>query len=580
MKHKTLSFLLISTFLVTLFTGCGLYSPSNNDANNTYDDFIVVDVYNSRANMQGIQSGWFAKIVKDKFNMELNIIAPKISGNNSLLNIRTASGNVGDLIICGTENGDLMKLVEEELILDMSDLLKGKYIMKYQSAINSLNENLSQDGIFAIPSEISTLSPVQPNEGMDLTFGPYLRWDVYSLVGYPQMSTLEDLLPVLEKMRDAMPNTETGNKTYGFSFFRDWDQNFMTCAKQPACFYGYDEVGFVLAKADGSDYQSIIDKDSLYMRNLKLYFHANQLGLVDPDSPTQSFEEMSNKYDDGSILYSPWPWVSQPEFNTIENKAQGKGYMLAPIDDMKILSYGCSPAGNQNVVIAIGSQAEDPQRLADFINWLYSPEGIQAGCAQPSNGTAGPKGLTWEMGDDGPYLTEFGIKALLSGDADVPEEWGGSTWDQGVSQLNFITITENDLDPDGYPYYYALWDSILSMDATPLDLDWKTHLNTDAYSTLKYLEENDQMIIAPGNDYIVPPTTSDITAMRRQCRSVIIDYSWKMVFASDEESFNALYNEMVTKVKAFGYEDVLTLDLKNAKDQDDARKRAVASAFN
>ena len=37
--------------------------------------------------------------------------------------------------------------------------------------------------------------------------------------------------------------------------------------------------GFVLVKADSSDYQSIIEPDSLYMRVLKLYFDANQMGL-------------------------------------------------------------------------------------------------------------------------------------------------------------------------------------------------------------------------------------------------------------------------------------------------------------
>lgn len=64
----------------------------------------------------------------------------------------------------------------------------------------------------------------------------------------------------------------------------------MNAVKQPCCFYGYDEYGFVLVKADSSDYQSIIEPDSLYMRVLKLYFDANQMGLVDPESSTQSYE--------------------------------------------------------------------------------------------------------------------------------------------------------------------------------------------------------------------------------------------------------------------------------------------------
>ena len=40
--------------------------------------------------------------------------------------------------------------------------------------------------------------------------------------------------------------------------------------------------------------------------------------------------------------------------------------------------------------------------------------------AQLSGATAGPESPTWEMGDDGPYLTEFGKKAMMGGT-------GGST---------------------------------------------------------------------------------------------------------------------------------------------------------
>ena len=38
---------------------------------------MTVEVFDSLASNQGLQkSGWFAKIVKDKFNIKLNIIAP------------------------------------------------------------------------------------------------------------------------------------------------------------------------------------------------------------------------------------------------------------------------------------------------------------------------------------------------------------------------------------------------------------------------------------------------------------------------------------------------------------------------
>jgi multiple sugar transport system substrate-binding protein/putative aldouronate transport system substrate-binding protein len=579
MIKKFLCVFMVITMSLLSLSGCsgGLSGKESEEC--PYEEFIVVDVFDSLANYQGIQSGWFAKIIKDKFNMELNIIAPNVaSGGDTLFEIRTASGNLGDLIICSTEDGAMQDLVDEGLVIDMSDLLEGKDIMNYGTSISILNDKLNQEGLYAIPSEISSLPATTSCEGLDLNYGPYLRWDIYSSIGYPQMSSLEDLLPVLKRMQEIMPESQSGNASYAFSFFKDWDGNMMTAAKQPACFYGYDEIGFVLAKADGSDYQNILDSDSIYMRILKLYNDAYQMGLVDPDSTIQSYEDVFKKYQDGAILYSPWPWLGQSAFNTTENKEDGKGFMLASIDDMQIFSYGCNAEGNQKTVIAIGSQAEDPGRLADFIDWLYSPQGIQIGCAQPSGGTAGPKGLTWEMGETGPYLTDYGKKALLGNNTEVPDEWGGGTWEDGVSQLNFRPVSYSDKDPESNPYYYTLWPSVLGMDASTLDIDWRNFMN--AKSTHEYLEKNNQIIVAPGCGYVAPDIPSEIVTMRSQCRSIIIDYSWQMVFAPDEDTFYRLMNQMQREAKALGYEVVYEEDLKNAKEQDAARKAAAALSGN
>ncbi len=576
---KLLCVLIAVTLSSQILTGCSSSSFASRPGKSSYEDFIVVDVFDSLANFEGIQSGWFADIVRKKFNMELNIIAPNVSsGGSTLLQMRMASGNVGDLIICSTGNGDMQALVDNGLVMDMTGLLQGKDIMQYSDSIRLLNDKLGKEGIYAIPSEISSQPVTNSSEGLELTYGPYLRWDLYSLIGYPQMNTLEDLLTVLEQMQEVMPATESGNPTYGFSFFRDWDGNMMNAAKQPACFYGYDEIGFVLAKADGTDYQSILDPDSLYMRILKLYYNASQMGLLDPDSAFQTYEDVFKKYQDGAILYTPWPWLGQSAYNTTEHKEAGKGYMLASVDDMQIFSYGCNNQGNQRNIISIGSKAEDPGRLADFIDWLYSPEGIRIGCAQAAGGTAGPEGLTWEMSGDGPVLTEFGKQAFLSGGAEVPEEWGGGSWMDGVSQLNYKPVAYSDLDPEGYPYYYTLWDSVIKMNTSPLELDWRSYMG--AGSSHEYLVNTNKIIVAPGCGYVAPEPSSEISAMRAQCRSVIVNYSWKMVFANTMEDFNSLMEDMIQKAGVLGYSEVYEEDLKNAMDQDAARKEAIAAYGN
>lgn len=575
-KKLTAILTLISllVFVAISTAACGFTAAPEKPA---YEEPLVIDVFDSLANQQGIQSGWFAKIVKEKFNMELNIIAPNVSGGgDTLYQTRAAAGNLGDLIICSGANNNLQTLVTAGLIVDMSKYLEGKEIMQYETAIRTLNDTVDEKAVYAIPSAISSKSCLEPSESREPTFGPYLRYDIYASIGYPDIPDLEALLDVFAQMQAVHPVSESGNPTYCFSFFKDWDGNMMNSAKQPACFYGYDEYGFVLAKADGTDYQDILQDDSFYLRNLKLYFDANQMGLVDPDSPNQNYNEIFEKYAQGDILYSPWPWLGQSAYNTLQNRMIGKGFMFVPIDDMQILLNGCNPYGDTTSIIAIGSGAKDPERLADFIDWLYSPEGVYTNGAQQVAGTAGPEGLTWEMTDNGPALTEFGLKALLGTDAVVPAKWGGGTWEDGRSFLNFTTVTLADDAPNGYPYYYTLWDSYTEMEDTTLEKAWKNRMQADY--PLEYLIRHGQYMISPGVSYQAPTESNEILTVRNQCKRVIVDTSWKMVFAKDEETFYELQEEMQTTAKSLGYQKVLEFDMENARKKIEAKLTAAESA--
>lgn len=562
---------LLGMTLLGSLAGCGGAAESDTDAASSesgYDETITIDVYNGLANYMGMQEGWFAKIVRDKFNMELNIIAPNVAGNgDTLYQTRTASGDLGDLII--VDNGQQYnELVEAGLLTDASEYYETmENVQRFDAAVQNLNKDA--DGLYGFPTSVSTLKATDPSEGLDPTFGAYVRWDLYGEQGYPEIGTLEDLLPVIQKMQEDNPTTDSGKKVYGFSLFSDWDGNMMNAGKQLVTYYGYDESGFVLAKADGSDYQSILDSDSEYIRALKFYFEANQMGLVDPESTTQNYDTLFAKFQEGQVLFSWWPWLGQAAFNTTTNLTEGKGFMLAPIQDQKIFSYGAEVYGGKQF-IGIGSNAEDPERIAAFIDWLYSSEGVLANSSQTS-GSSGPEGLTWEMKDGEPVLTEFGKQALLDGDGDVPEEYGGGSYKDGVSALNVNTVLPIDINPDtGFPYAYTMWESYQNETTDPVKEDWSKNMG-GAESTIGYLEENDQLLVAPGASYVAPEDSSEITTLRNQAKATIIEYSWRMVFAKDEAEFDQLLKEMQETADGLGYQTVLEFDMNNAKDQNEKR---------
>lgn len=120
----------------------------------------------------------------------------------------------------------------------------------------------------------------------------------------------------------------------------------------------------------------------------------------------------------------------------------------------------------------------------------------------------------------------------------------------------------------------VMWSSVLEKHDTEIDLDWQEYAG-GAKTCIEFLESRDALAVAPGTSYISPEESTDIKVLRNQCKAVIIDRSWKMVFAEDEAEFDSLLKDMQDTANGLGYADVLAVDMRNAKDEIASRKQAV-----
>ena len=50
-----------------------------------HDETLTIEVIDVAANVSGYADGWYAKEIKDRFNIELNIVAPQVSGGAASL---------------------------------------------------------------------------------------------------------------------------------------------------------------------------------------------------------------------------------------------------------------------------------------------------------------------------------------------------------------------------------------------------------------------------------------------------------------------------------------------------------------
>ena len=404
----------------------------------SHDELYTIEMFNTYANYMGVQGGWFGKILKDKFNIELNIIAPQVAGTgDTLYQTRSAAGNLGDIII--QPKARMVDCYQAGLLANMSPYLEDcANLQKLSVAYDSMKELMGTEDVYAIPGRVSNASPTKAaGRGVNPEQGIFLRWDAYMSVGEPEVETLEeDLVALLYKMQDENPTNKNGDKVYAFSAFPDWDGNTVRAAREMLYLYGYGNAqGYYWMTYDGSDVVSLLDEGGIYYRWLKIFNKAYRDGYFDPDSSTQTWDMIASKAKDGRVLFSWWTFLGTNIHSTSFDPETQYGYGWVTTKDTLLSNVGYNRYGLEGNAYAMGKNAKYPERIMEFLDWLASEEGILYFNALV-------EGVTYEMVDGQPVLTEFGLDG--SDDKVAPESMGGGDWSDGSCQINYPLVHVDD----------------------------------------------------------------------------------------------------------------------------------------
>ena len=79
------------------------------------EETVTLTVFSPGANTSGELVGWFAQLMKEKFNVVLNLV-PDPDGSN--YTARMESGDLGDLVLWISNTDDYQRAIEKELLLD------------------------------------------------------------------------------------------------------------------------------------------------------------------------------------------------------------------------------------------------------------------------------------------------------------------------------------------------------------------------------------------------------------------------------------------------------------------------------
>lgn len=579
--QKSLAISLAGFFLASAaLTGCSSdsknTSPSNEPSGSGTLDHskpITITVFNNAANYQGEQTGWYGKLLKDKFNITLNILAPQVAGDQ-LYKTRTAAGDLGDLLII--DNSQLEELLPAGLIMDLTDKLKNtkylsQYVDKHFKPFNAAFDKVNPDGkIYALPTFTADTSPTTFSEELPYS-SPILPWDYYKGVGAPKLNNLQDLLSVLKQMQAKYPKTPDGKPIVPITLWKDWDggTGAMENVRWVSNWYGYekpDSTTTIQLNAKGN-IVPIIDDSSMYKKILQFYFDANQMGLVDPDSPTQDWNKVAEKLTNKQVLLQWYSW-QRGFYNTIERGKNGDGNVAVPIADTRLIQSSDAYYGNGRV-FAIGSKAKNPERIVEFMDWLCSPEGLRYY-------TNGFEGFNYVKTEDGKFkLTEIGQIAFQK-NTPVPNEYGGGGYQDGQSKINTMIMSDFVKDPDTKEFYNnTYWSSTLEANKTALTTDWQKTYN--AVNATDYYLKNNMIDVVPNINTSLGSDSSDIKNKRSQISDYVKNTSWKMVFAKNQAEFDQLWTKMQKDVEGLGWKDVLEADTVKAQKIVKMRAEALAN---
>ena len=559
LTKQILSLTLAVLMVMGLLAGCGGNSnPGGNSAGD--DETITLTVFSELANYSGEQVGWIADILLEKFNVVLNII-PAADG---VYETRMESGFLGDIVIWGGDGENYTRAIEAGLLYDWNEdnLVQeyGPYIYENMQPALEKNARLTetvnkQHTVYGFGHNVA--GSTGDHESFFYTWD--IRWDLYQQLGYPEVNNMDDLLAVLKGMKEICPTDDNGNETYAVSLWPDWDGDMVMYVKAFAtAYYGYDEHGIGLYDPKTGTYHGALEQGGPYLEALRFFNQLNQNDLLDPNSMTQTYENMYEKVQAGGVFFSIFNYSGSLGYNSEAHTAANKMMCSLVPNEGSPIVYAMSDEG-ANRIWSIGSNTEYPEKCMEIINWLCTPEGVMTYFY-------GPEDLCWYYDEEGyTHWTDFGKEVYFKRDTLMTGDYEGTgDFNSGCLQVNNTTWSIDAVNPDsnGERFNYLYWKSYQADASCPVEQDWRDHFGVS--SVEEYMETTDYTVC---KNFTFASKSDEFKTTWSAVTDIIVTYSWRAIYASSDAEFNYIVSQMVSQANAYGYEECLEWAVNQAQER-------------
>jgi putative aldouronate transport system substrate-binding protein len=140
----------------------------------------------------GVQSNEVADAIKAKTGVTMDIM----SMDPDKIKVMLAGGDLPDIMILPPDQAKVA--LDGKLVMPLNDLLaKAPNISKYKTALDVINTRLGNTDGNSYFLPINITPNAKPYSIYSPWIGWYTRWDYYKVLGYPELKSYDDMIPML-----------------------------------------------------------------------------------------------------------------------------------------------------------------------------------------------------------------------------------------------------------------------------------------------------------------------------------------------------------------------------------------------
>ena len=511
---------------------------------------VKITMFHSNGKVpSGTVGGWLGEYFAEH-GIILDVWAYSADKFNAIL----ASGDYPDVMFFNSAACDMNAIMESGAMLDLDEYMDQLPTIRdseaMQSAIGYAKEYvLKSDVLGALPMRISDGGNALNTGGK----GIMINWELYEQIGKPEVKSLDDTVEVFKKMQEAKPEFENGIKSYAMHLFTDQDiYGYFRGISNVLLVSGYTDLElpyFMAGNTKTNEYEYILEDDGIYKYGMKYLNTLYREGLLNPDSITMDRATVIEIVDKQAASLAGWSIDGGYEYN---------GYMPLYYDGMRVINTGGYSAYGGTSFVGVNAKSENIETALAFIELLYDTDSMFII-------KTGPEGHLWAKGADGiPVLTQKGVDRFVNG-AEV--DINGEAFTNFNITIPFLAGTETSF---GKPYNATKWPEIVDLgNKTETALKWKAHYG---------LEGSDGFVELLGDDCVkqafddnltkfVEPVSDEDAILWKAAQDIIIQASWKMVYAENDADFEKLWDDAVAECESLGVKTLV-----------ETRKAALAKA--